>query len=292
MSSPAQNRPGCKGQNRKTVANHVPQILSDVPATFDVMQLNSHGLSSSQGVQLPPLMTRGQIRPEQVANARFRLLEPHSKALSDQQFNALIKRLVKCFMSEVAITKRLRKLTAHPFAVRPTDEDMIRHLETLRRNYEAERSVLVVKLSLDKRFNDAGVRSASSSKKSRSLNLYPKRKEPGVVTIPDEMHNPDIRPACSKKRQTGGSLVAVPSNIPIVSNSIASRSNLSQKLKKKLERLQRLRKLTDKSDNMMLSTSSKASMFSAIGEPQMSPLQSTSETDIFYDMPTVVMDSF
>ncbi|XP_017098647.2 uncharacterized protein [Drosophila bipectinata] len=283
MSSPAQKRSGSKGQK---VANLVPQILSDVPATFDVMQLNSHGLSSGRGVQLPPLMTRGKIRPEQVDHAQFRVLDPHSKALSDQQFNALIKRLVKCFMSEVAITKKLRKLTAHPIGLRPTDEDMIHHLETLRRNYEAERSVLVVKLSLDKRFNDAGVRSTSSSKKSRSLNLYPKRKEPGIVTIPDESHDPDIRPAFSKKRQTGGSLVAVPSNIPFVNNSIASPLNLSQKLQKKLERLQR------SDPKMSLSTCSRASMFSAIGEPQISPPQSTSETDIFYDMPTVVMGSF
>ncbi|EDV41930.1 uncharacterized protein Dana_GF17715 [Drosophila ananassae] len=292
MSSPVKNRSVSKGLK---VANQAPHVLSEVPVTFNVTQLDSHGLCSGRGVQLPPLMTKGQIRPEQVANARFRLLDPHSKALSDQQFNALIKRLVKCFMSEVAITKKLRKLTAHPIPShpRPTGGDMIRHLETLRRNYEAERSDLVVKLSLDNRFNAAGVRSASSYKKSRSLNLYPKRKETTLVTTPDEPHCPDIRHACSKKRQAGGSLVAGPTNGPIsVRNNIVTPSRLSQKLQAKLNRLKRCRELTVEADEMSLPTTTETSMTSTNEVPQTGPVQSTSETDVFYDMATVAMDTF
>lgn len=287
MSSPVNSRSVAKGQK---VANLAPHILSEVPVIFNVTQLNSHGLSSNRGVQLPPLMTKGQIRPEQVPNARFRVQDPHPKVLSDQQFNALIKRLVKCFMSEVAITKKLRKLTAHQIPSRPIEGDMmIRHLETLRRNYEAERSALVVQLSLDNRFNGAGLQSANSYKMPRSLNLYPKRKETRLVNIPDETHSPDIRHAWSKKRQAGGSLLARPANNINVRNNILTPSSLSQKLEVKLDRLKRLR---DEPDEMSLSTRTKTSMIPTDEVPPTSPLQSTSETDIFYDMVAVPMDSF
>lgn len=54
-------------------------------------------------------------------------------------------------MSEVAITKRLQKAISKR-SVNPVERQLIRHMEALRQKYEAERSALVVNLSLDTRF--------------------------------------------------------------------------------------------------------------------------------------------
>ncbi|XP_017114668.1 uncharacterized protein LOC108137472 [Drosophila elegans] len=247
---------------------------SDSP-TFDVTQLSSFALCSKGGVQLPPLMLKGQIRPDQVANARFRVVEADRRPLSDQRFNALIKRLVKCFMSEVEITKRLRKVTARR-SVHPADLQLIRHLEALRRNYETERSVLVVKLSLDSRFNlyasqATRVAEFQPSKSSKSQKRYP-------LETPSKSDN--ILPIKSRKRQSGGSGSAPRGLLrgPIVCNQIETPVDLSHRLREKLYRLQETSEAPLESAEIK-----ESSQDTAILSPssQVSP----SSSDIFYDIP-------
>ncbi|XP_017044198.1 uncharacterized protein LOC108090152 [Drosophila ficusphila] len=254
------------------------------PPTFDVTQLSSSGLASRRGVQLPPLMEKGQIRPDQVDNARFRVVEFEPRSLSEQQFNALIKRLVKCFMSEVEITKRLRKVTARR-SVNPTDLQLIGHLEALRRSYEAERSVLVVKLSLDSRFNlyashamMAGEMPSSKSAKSRKSNPYetiPKKDK--VPEITSRKHEHDGR---SRHRQSGGSLTTSMSRKPIVCDHIVTPENLSLRLREKLYILQ------ETSEHPLKSTKTEEDSQDSKTAVKESTLEvRPSSSDIFYDIP-------
>ncbi|XP_044313342.1 uncharacterized protein LOC123037316 [Drosophila rhopaloa] len=232
--------PGSISKNTR-VGRIVSRTPLDSP-TFDVTQLSSSGLCSRGGVQLPPLMLKGQIHPNQVANARFRVVEADHRPLSDQQFNALIKRLVKCFMSEVEITKRLRKVTARR-SVHPADLQLIRHLEALRRNYETERSVLVVKLSLDSRFSlyasqaaQVGeARSSMSSKSRRSNPLETPLKNENILATKSLKLGYDVR---SRHRQSGGSLPRGLLRKPILCNQIETPVDLSLRLREKLYILQ------------------------------------------------------
>ncbi|XP_016962463.1 uncharacterized protein LOC108032910 [Drosophila biarmipes] len=250
--------------------------------TFDVTHLSSSSLGSKRGVQLPPLMLKGQIRPDQVEDARFRVVESERRPLSDQQFNALIKRLVKCFMSEVEITKRLRKVTAHR-AVHPVDLQLIRHLEALRRNYESERSVLVVKLSLDSRFNlyashAAQARETQPSRSRKSRKSHPPDSPPRSDKIPQKTpsrkYENDVR---ARQRQSGGSLPKGPRKA-IVCNHIVTPVQLSHRLREKLYRLQE----TSVSPPSPESTRTEEPyQDAALDSAQVSP----SSSDIFYDIP-------
>ncbi|XP_052836617.1 LOW QUALITY PROTEIN: uncharacterized protein LOC128252710 [Drosophila gunungcola] len=255
---------------------------SDSP-TFDVTQLSSSALCSKGGVQLPPLMLKGQIRPDQVANARFRLVEADRRPLSDQRFNALIKRLVKCFMSEVEITKRLRKVTARR-SVPPADLQLIRHLEALRRNYETERSSLVVKLSLDSRFNlyasqARRVAESQPSKSSKSRKGYPLEtpsKSDKILPMKSRKHDYDVR---SRQRQSGGSGSAPRGLLrrPIVCNHIETPVDLSHRLREKLYRLQETSKAPLESAQIKESSPDTAALSPS---SQVSP----SSSDVFYDI--------
>ncbi|XP_017082233.1 uncharacterized protein LOC108115331 [Drosophila eugracilis] len=213
-----------------------------VTPTFEVTQLSNSVLGSKRGVQLPKLMVKGQILPYQVANARFHVVESDPRPLSDQQFNALIKRLVKCFMSEVEITRRLRKATTHSSG-NPTDLNLIRRLESLRRNYESERSVLVVKLSLDSRFNLQSSY-AKAEKIQQSKSIKPRKSNPldthsKSFKVPQKIksckHEYDVRPS---QRQSGG--YCYPKYSPrraIVCNRIDKSPGPSHHLREKLYRL-------------------------------------------------------
>ncbi|XP_016931844.4 uncharacterized protein [Drosophila suzukii] len=261
-----------------------PSVGGSVKRTFDVTQLSSSGLGSKRGVQLPPLMLKGQIRPDQVEDARFRVVEPERRPLSDQQFNALIKRLVKCFMSEVEITKRLRKVTAHR-SVNPGDLQLIRHLEALRRNYETERSVLVVKLSLDSRFNlyashAAQIRETQPSKSSKSRRSNPSEALSRSDKIPQKTTNRkyeyDVR---ARQRQSGGSLPKGSPRKAIVCNHIVTPVQLSHRLREKLYRLQETSISPPPSESTPIEESSQDAVLDSA--PQVSP----SSSDIFYDIP-------
>ncbi|XP_017009971.2 uncharacterized protein [Drosophila takahashii] len=254
--------------------------------TFDVTQLSSSRLASQRGVQLPPLMMKGHIRPDQVENARFRVVEADRRPLSDQQFNALIKRLVKCFMSEVEITKRLRKVTAHR-SVQPVDLQLIRHLEALRRNYENERSVLVVKLSLDSRFNlyashAAQVRETQPSKCRKSPKSNPLETLSRSDKIPQRTtshkHEFDVR---ARQRQSGGSLPKGSHRKAIVCNHIVAPVHLSHKLREKLYRLQETSISPSPSKSVAVEESSHDECLASAS--QVSP----SSSDIFYDIPDI-----
>ncbi|KAI8043895.1 hypothetical protein M5D96_000038 [Drosophila gunungcola] len=237
---------------------------SDSP-TFDVTQLSSSALCSKGGVQLPPLMLKGQIRPDQVANARFRLVEADRRPLSDQRFNALIKRLVKCFMSEVEITKRLRKVTARR-SVPPADLQLIRHLEALRRNYETERSVLGGE--------------AQPGQPVQSVRLSSKAETPSksdkILPMKSRKHDYDVR---SRQRQSGGSGSAPRGLLrrPIVCNHIETPVDLSHRLREKLYRLQETSKAPLESAQIKESSPDTAALSPS---SQVSP----SSSDVFYDI--------
>ncbi|XP_026838307.1 uncharacterized protein LOC6552483 [Drosophila erecta] len=262
-----------------------------VEPTFEITQLNSSKLSTNRGVQLPPLMMKGLVRPDQVENARFRVVQADRRPVSDQHFNALIKRLVKCFMSEVEITKRLRKVTFK----RPINSEelqLIRHLEALRRNYETERSVLVVKLSLDSRFNLCAPHAApladaqpSKSRKSRKTNppATPTRSDKAVQKNTSRKIEQDIR---TRQRQSGGSLPKGSITSAIVCNQIATPGNLTKRLREKLHRLQETfasylerpqAQESPPSHNRLVSVNNDLSA-------QVSP----SSSDVFYDFPDIV----
>ncbi|EDV47878.1 uncharacterized protein Dere_GG11039 [Drosophila erecta] len=247
-----------------------------VEPTFEITQLNSSKLSTNRGVQLPPLMMKGLVRPDQVENARFRVVQADRRPVSDQHFNALIKRLVKCFMSEVEITKRLRKVTFK----RPINSEelqLIRHLEALRRNYETERSVLVVKLSLDSRFNLCAPHAApladaqpSKSRKSRKTNppATPTRSDKAVQKNTSRKIEQDIR---TRQRQSGGSL---PKG-SITSAIVEKLHRLQETFASYLERPQAQE--SPPSHNRLVSVNNDLSA-------QVSP----SSSDVFYDFPDIV----
>ncbi|KAH8341008.1 hypothetical protein KR059_012254, partial [Drosophila kikkawai] len=238
--------------------------------TFNVAQVSSSALSSTRGFQLPPLLVKGQIRPEQLANVRFRLVEVDAQPLSDQQFNALIKRLVKCFMSEVEITKRMRKITSRRFLL-PGNKQLIRHMEALRRNYETERSGLVVQLSRDCRFRpyanltpQSAMKASgkfSKARKSKSLEIISKSCDVPEVSDPDE--------CTSRQRQSGGFQ-------PIICNRIVTPAGLTKRLREKLYRLQEIAKYRPEP------SISDESMTTFPGDT--GALAKSSSSDVFYDM--------
>ncbi|XP_043656736.1 uncharacterized protein LOC122622391 [Drosophila teissieri] len=252
-----------------------------VGPTFEVTQLSCFKLSTNRGVQLPPLMMKGQIRPNQVENARFRVVLADRRPLRHQQFNALIRRLVKCFMSEVEITKRLRKVTSKRPA-NPGELQLIRHLEALRRHYETERSVLVVKLSLDSRFNlcapyaaNLGDAQPSKSKKSRKSNpLETPSKNNNTIQKPTSRKNEhDIR---TRQRQSGGSL-------PNVCNHTVTPGNLTSRLMEKLYRLEETFKSYFKRPQFKEPSPANQNLLVSVKN------NLSASSDVFYDFPDIVV---
>ncbi|XP_020799583.1 uncharacterized protein LOC110177271 [Drosophila serrata] len=243
-----------------------PQSMAQSPQmeTFNVTQVSTSALGRGRGVQLPPLLAKGHIQPEQLANVRFRLVEVDTQPLSDRQFNALIKRLVKCFMAEVEITKRLRKISSQK-SVLPANMQLIRHMEGLRRSYETERSGLVTKLSRDCRFRPYATITAHSTesesntsckaRKSKSLEILSKGSEGSEKTA-------DSDASTSRQRQSGGVE-------PIICNRIEPPAGLCKRLREKLYRLQEIAKaqIESSSSDESLNTSTTLSSF-----------------DLFYDM--------
>ncbi|XP_033162003.1 uncharacterized protein LOC117142253 [Drosophila mauritiana] len=265
---------------KKSMAGGTAKGTQAVAPTFEVTQLSSSQLSSSRGVQLPPLMIRGQIDPDQVENATFRVVQVDRRPFSDQQFKTLIKRLVKCFMSEVEITKRLRKATSKR-PVNPGERQLIQQMEALRRKYEAVRSALVVNLSLDTRFKRChplaaqlgGVQSSRSSK-SRKSNPLESDKAPKKTTSRKNEH--DIR---SRQRQSGGSLPkgSITGAIACITpGNLSKRFGLQQAFESYREPHQ-IEESSPGKQNRLVAVNNDVSA-------QVSP----SSSDVFYDFPDVV----
>nr|NP_649533.1 uncharacterized protein Dmel_CG14668 [Drosophila melanogaster]AAF52035.2 uncharacterized protein Dmel_CG14668 [Drosophila melanogaster]AAT94527.1 AT23701p [Drosophila melanogaster] len=259
--------------SKKSMAGGTAKRTQAVAPTFEVTQLSSSQLSSNRGVQLPPLMMRGQTDPDQVENATFRVVQADRRPISDQQFNTLIKRLVKCFMSEVAITKRLQKAISKR-SVNPVERQLIRHMEALLQKYEAERSALVVNLSLDTRFKRChplaaqlvGVQPSRSSKLQKS-NPLENDKAPKKTTSRKNEH--DIR---RRQRQSGGSL---PKG-SIAGAIVGKRLRLQETFKSYPEPHQ-IEKPSPGNQNRLVSVNNDVSA-------QVSP----SSSDVFYDFPDIV----
>ncbi|EDX11709.1 uncharacterized protein LOC6726798 [Drosophila simulans] len=268
---------------KKSMAGGTAKGTQAVAPTFEVTQLSSSQLSSNRGVQLPPLMMRGQVDPDQVENATFRVVQVDRRPISDQQFKTLIKRLVKCFMSEVEITKRLRKATSKR-PVNPGERQLIQQMEALRRKYEAERSALVVNLSLDTRFKrchplaaQLGGVQPSRSSKSRKSNPLEGDKAPKKTTSRKNEH--DIR---SRQRQSGGSLPKESIVGASACNHIVTPGNLSKRL-----RLQQAFESYPEPHQIEESSPGNKNRLVAVNN-DVSAQVSPSSSDVFYDFPDVV----
>ncbi|EDW95761.1 uncharacterized protein Dyak_GE25287 [Drosophila yakuba] len=257
-----------------------------VGPTFEVTQLSCFKLSTNRGVQLPPLMMKGQIRPDQVENATFRVVLADRHPLGHQQFNAQIRRLVKCFMSEVEITKRLRKVTSKRPA-NPGELKLIRHLEALRRNYETERSALVVKLSLDSRFNlcvpyaahlgDAQPSKSKTSRKSNPLET-PSKDNKAIQKSTSRKNEHDIR---TRQRQSGGSL-------PKVCKHVVTPGNLNPRLMEKLYKLQETFISYFERPQVKESFPTNQNLLGCVNN-DLSAQVSPSSSDVFYGFPDIVI---
>ncbi|XP_034131266.1 uncharacterized protein LOC117585731 [Drosophila guanche] len=222
-------------KNKNTMLKN-PKIVKISPATaaksFDVAQVCSVDLESDGGVRLPPLTLESRIQPEEVANARFRLVEARSKTvmLTDRQFDVHMKRLVKVFMSEVSITRDMREITLKR-ALQPADRQLLQDLELLKGKFRQERCSLVVTLSKDSRHR---------LQQSAAMDIEPK----GSNQSQDRNEKPpksadDPKPSTSRmskifKRKRGGAQPKVASNPPIICSNIVTPKELSQKLMEKL----------------------------------------------------------
>ncbi|EDW34312.1 GL22183 [Drosophila persimilis] len=203
-----------------------PKIVKTSPSTvktappgkaaaksFDVAQVCSVDLGSDGGVRLPPLTLQSRVEPEDVVDARFRLVEARSQTvvLTDRQFDVHLKRLVKVFMSEVSITRDMRALNSKR-SLQPADRLLLQDLEILKGKFKEERSNLVVTLSMDSRN-----RSKLNSTKEANTQSQDKHERPSDSAddvIPSTSKTSKLRKCSVPSRKQGGAQPKVPSNPP------------------------------------------------------------------------------
>ncbi|XP_026845774.1 uncharacterized protein LOC6591988 [Drosophila persimilis] len=211
--------------NKNTMLKN-PKIVKTSPSTvktappgkaaaksFDVAQVCSVDLGSDGGVRLPPLTLQSRVEPEDVVDARFRLVEARSQTvvLTDRQFDVHLKRLVKVFMSEVSITRDMRALNSKR-SLQPADRLLLQDLEILKGKFKEERSNLVVTLSMDSRN-----RSKLNSTKEANTQSQDKHERPSDSAddvIPSTSKTSKLRKCSVPSRKQGGAQPKVPSNPP------------------------------------------------------------------------------
>ncbi|BFF90099.1 uncharacterized protein DMAD_08689 [Drosophila madeirensis] len=304
-----------------------PKIVKIPPATvksprpnraaaksFDVAQVCSVDLESDGGVRLPPLTLESRIQPEDVADARFRLVEARSKPvmLSDRQFDVHMKRLVKVFMSEVSITRDMREITSKR-SLQPADRLLLQDLEILKGKLRQERCSLVVTLSKDSRHRCQQSAATDIAPKASNQSQVRDEKPPESADEPKPstsgMSKILKRPFQSRKR--GGAQPKVASNPPIICSNIETPKELSQKLMEKLAKAcespaapdettrklkQRFAITTDSNEDK--DASQNAPKIDPTNAPAAAPVspatEATSEalsrksSDIFYDFPVAI----
>ncbi|XP_034664333.1 uncharacterized protein LOC117898799 [Drosophila subobscura] len=299
-----------------------PKIVKIPPATaksprpkraaaksFDVAQVCSVDLESDGGVRLPPLTLESRIQPEDVADARFRLVEARSKPvmLSDRQFDVHMKRLVKVFMSEVSITRDMREITSKR-SLQPADRQLLQDLEILKGKLRQERCSLVVTLSKDSRHRCQQSAATDIAPKASNQSQVRDEKPPESA---DEPKPSTGRMSKIFKRKRGGAQPKVACNPPIICSNIETPKELSQKLMEKLAKAcegpaapdettrklkQRFAITTDSNeDNDAPQNAAKTAPTNAPAAAPVSPAtEATSEalsrksSDIFYDFPVAI----
>ncbi|XP_022213646.1 uncharacterized protein LOC111068468 [Drosophila obscura] len=307
-------------KNKNTMLKN-PKIVKISPATaaksFDVAHVCSGDLESDGGVRLPPLTLKSRIKPEDVVGARFRPVEARSKAvvLTDRQFDAHMKRLVKVFMAEVSITRDMREITSKR-SLQPADRLLLQDLDILKGKFRHERSNLVVTLSMDSRHRSQQSSATEIGARASNKNQIPDEKpsdssdDAGPST--SRMSKLLKRPIQSRKR--GGAQPKVTSNPPIICKNIVTPIELSNKLMEKLVKgckspilpEQISRKLRQRFAHPTESPEANVLPPSSVDAPKTDPTNAPASTsvartdrakskelsahssDIFYDFPTAV----
>ncbi|XP_030374572.1 uncharacterized protein LOC115624117 [Scaptodrosophila lebanonensis] len=122
---------------------------------YDVVELSSNEVCKAGGISLGPVLIKTQIKPDDVVNARFRIIKTPTNSpkaaengeLSDDQYNVKMERLLKCIMAEVEIGKRLRRETIR-LKEQQSKLQQLKKMEQLKDNYERERFRLMKELHL------------------------------------------------------------------------------------------------------------------------------------------------